>query len=58
MPVKFNSTFYSDKGAEYIIEIHQSTFVGTPTEFTCQGIDIKYDVGGDEDNRFLSLIHI
>jgi len=56
MPVKFNSTFYSDKGAEYIIEIHQSTFVGTPTEFTCQGIDIKYDVGGDEDNRFNTII--
>ena len=56
MPVKFNSTFYSDKGAEYIIEIHQSTFVGTPTEFTCQGIEIKYDVGGDEDNRFNTII--
>ena len=56
MPIKFNSTFYSDKGAEYIIEIHQSTFIGTPTEFTCQGIDIKYDVGGDEDNRFNTII--
>ena len=56
MPVKFNSTFYSDKGAEYIIEIHQSTFIGTPTEFTCQGIDIKYDVGEDEDNRFNTII--
>ena len=52
MPVKFNSTFYSDKGAEYIIEIHQSTFVGSPTEFTTQDLQIKYDVGGDEDNRF------
>ena len=56
MPIKFNSTFYSDKGAEYIIEIHQSTFIGTPTEFTCQGIDIKYDVGEDEDNRFNTII--
>jgi len=56
MPKKFESTFFSESGAEYIIEIHQSTFTGSATQFDTLGVQIKYDTGGDEDNRFKSVI--
>jgi len=56
MAEKYTSTFFSEAGAEYQIQIHESTFTGTPIEFDCLGVEIKYDVGGKEDERFNTVI--
>ena len=56
MAAKYISTFFSEAGAEYQIQIHESTFTGTPIEFDCLGVQIKYDVGGNDDERFNTII--
>jgi hypothetical protein len=56
MAEKYISTFFSESGAEYQIQIHESTFTGTPIEFDCLGIQIKYDVGGNDDERFNTIV--
>ena len=56
MAAKYISTFFSEAGAEYQIQIHESTFIGTPIEFDCLGVQIKYDVGGKDDERFNTVI--
>ena len=56
MAKKYESTFISDIGKEYIIEIHNSSFIGKSTEFTTIDLQIKYDDGGDEENRFSPIM--
>jgi len=57
MAAKFESTFYSLAGKEYKIQIHDTTYFGVDiTPFDCIGLSIKYDTGGDEDNRFVPVI--
>jgi hypothetical protein len=57
MAAKFESTFYSLAGKEYKIQVHDTTYFGTDiTQFDCIGLSIKYDTGGDEDNRFTPVI--
>jgi hypothetical protein len=57
MAAKFESTFYSLAGKKYLIQIHDTTYGGgSTTKFDCIGLSIKYDTGGDEDNRFTPII--
>ena len=57
MAAKFESTFYSLAGKKYLIQIHDTTYGGgSTTKFDCIGLSIKYDTGGDEDNRFTPVI--
>jgi len=56
MAKKYESTFISDIGKEYIVEIHQASFTGAATEFTTIDLQIKYDDGGDEENRFSPIM--
>ena len=56
MAKKYESTFISDIGKEYTVEIHQASFTGAATEFTTIDLQIKYDDGGDEENRFSPIM--
>jgi hypothetical protein len=56
MAKRLESVFYSEKGQDYTIEIHDKDYSGSVLDFDVIECSLKYDAGGDEDNRFVPVI--
>ena len=56
MGKRLTSTFYSEKGQDYTIEIYDDQYSSTVIEFDTINANLKYDAGGNDDNRFEPII--